>query len=141
MEKGFTIIEIMVVMVIVAIIATIGFATSTNAVAKSRRANAQAMLLKVQGRQEQYYITNKGYTEDLTDLNYTASPFYIDERGELVEQSNSFYQISLESGKKPFAYTIVATAQNQQVVADNKCIVLQLLHNGSRLPSSKSDCW
>lgn len=141
-QKGFTLIELMIAVAIVGIIAAIAFSTSNSGVLKSRRANAKAVLLKVQSRQEQHFLTNKAYTDDLTQLNYATSPFFINERGdEEPDPSNGVYEIRLEPGLSPGGYTVRATATLRQT-EDTQCLILMVRHDGTRVPSPDPNrCW
>ena len=51
-EKGFTLVELMIVMSIIAILAAIAYPSYTDYVRKSRRADAQAALANVQLAQQ-----------------------------------------------------------------------------------------
>ena len=70
--KGFTIIELMIVVAIIGIIAAIGFPSYTTNLHKAGRAEGSALLLDVMEKQEQYYRRNRTYTVELTDLGLTG---------------------------------------------------------------------
>ena len=72
--RGFTLVELMIVVAIIALIATIGFPTYRDSVQKSKRAEAKSRLLQIAQLQERYFTQNNTYTTSLTTLlNLTGS--------------------------------------------------------------------
>lgn len=133
-NRGFTLIEMMVVVAIVGILAAIAFSVAGGNNEKVRRAIAKNILMEVQSRQEQYFVNNRDYADDLTDLNYGSSPFFIDKNGNEVAQADSFYRISVAVAG--FTYTITATPLNDQ--AGDKCGAMTLNSSSTKTPAN---CW
>ena len=73
LNKGFTLIEILIVVAIIGIIAAIGYPSYTSYLQKAGRSEASALLLQVMEKQEQWYRQNLTYTTDLADLGYPAT--------------------------------------------------------------------
>ena len=69
-QKGFTLIELMIVVVVVAILAAIALPTYQNSVRKSQRTVARNTLLDLASREERYFATNNAYAPDLASLGY-----------------------------------------------------------------------
>jgi len=67
-SRGFSLIELIIVVAIVGIIAGIGYPSYANYLSRAARGEASAMLLDVMEKQEQYYRRKLTYTTDLTDL-------------------------------------------------------------------------
>lgn len=63
-NKGFTLIELMVVLAIIAILASIAFPSYQSSVRESRRADAFAGLTRMADMQERFYLQNRTYTMD-----------------------------------------------------------------------------
>jgi len=60
-QRGFTLIELMITVAIVAILAGIAYPSYTSYVKKGARRAAQAQMLDLANRQQQYLIPNKTY--------------------------------------------------------------------------------
>jgi type IV pilus assembly protein PilE len=67
-ERGFTLIELMIVLVIMAILAAIGYPSYLNSTMKSNRAAAQAHLMALAQAQQKRFIDARSYGA-LADLN------------------------------------------------------------------------
>lgn len=66
--RGFSLIEVMVVVAIVGILAAIAYPSYTSHVQKGKRAEAKARLSTAAQRLERYYTDNSTYTTDLGPL-------------------------------------------------------------------------
>lgn len=73
-SRGFTLIELMITVVVIAVLTGIAVASYANQVNKSRRADAKTALLDLAARQERFYTTNNSYTNVAANLGYTALP-------------------------------------------------------------------
>jgi len=71
---GFTLVELMVTVMIVAVLATIAVPSYLSSVRKSRRTEARQALLDLAGREERYLATNTTYSQTATDLGYSTFP-------------------------------------------------------------------
>jgi type IV pilus assembly protein PilE len=71
-HAGFTLVELMIVMVVAAILAAIAIPMYLNQVRESRRTDARSALLELAGREERYYATNNTYTNSAAALGYSG---------------------------------------------------------------------
>jgi len=71
-NRGFTLIEVMMVVVIVAILTAIAVPAYQKSVKKSHRAAAQSQMLDIANREQQYLVANRIYTSTLSDIGYTV---------------------------------------------------------------------
>jgi type IV pilus assembly protein PilE len=61
--KGFTLIELMITVVIVAILASVAWPSYQTYLQRSRRAEAQALMLSIVNREQQYMLDARQYTD------------------------------------------------------------------------------
>ena len=69
---GFTLIELMIVLVIVGILAAIGYPAYVDYADRARRSDGKTLLMDAAARMERYYYDNNQYTQTLTNLGYAA---------------------------------------------------------------------
>ena len=69
---GFTLIELMVTVAIVAILATIAVTSYSTQVLKSRRTEAKSALLDLSGREEKLFSTTNAYSNLEASVGYAA---------------------------------------------------------------------
>jgi type IV pilus assembly protein PilE len=118
-RAGFTLIELMIGMAIVAIIASLAVPAYFDYVRKGRRAEAFAALAQVQQAQERRRANAPAYTEDLAQL---AQP---------DTTPSGYYTIAL-SGAGATGFTATATAAGGQA-KDEKCFSLAVQAAGGNL--------
>lgn len=80
LQRGFTLIELMVVVAIIAIIAAVAVPSYLRYGIRARRADGQELLLRVANAQERYYATNNHYGS-LNQLGYTTAASKLSEKG------------------------------------------------------------
>lgn len=110
-QRGFTLIELMITVAIVAILASVAFPSYTRYVIKANRSAAQAQMLDIANRQQQFLLANRAYASKtaLTTSGY-ALP---------TELSSRYsYDITVGTDTVP-AYTITFTATGSQVSDGN----------------------
>lgn len=132
-KSGFTLVEMLIVIAIVAILAGIAYPSYMQYVLKSKRTEAQSTLIDIANRQEMYYLDHHQYATNLsTDLGFSANPFITE---------NGYYRIETSSAKATADFTLTATAISTQA-ADSECATLSITHNSTKSSSSGSDaCW
>jgi type IV pilus assembly protein PilE len=127
-HKGFTLIEVMVVIVIIGILASIAWPNYQEYIRGARRAEAQSDMLKIQLGLEKWRANNSSYTATLSNVGFT--------------DNNTYYNYAItgtNAGDPPTAsvYVIRATAQGGQT-ADSNCTPLTLNQSNLRGPAG---CW
>jgi type IV pilus assembly protein PilE len=144
---GFTLIELMIVLVVAAILAAVAIPLYLNQVRESRRTDARSALLDLAGREERYFATNNAYTNDSTQLGYTTA-------GDTWPQTigSGYYQIAQPTvpaaGITAPSYSITATpVAGSPQAADTTCASFTVTSTGqeSALNSASADesstCW
>ncbi|MCH1925446.1 type IV pilin protein [Shewanella sp. C32] len=124
--SGFTLIELMIVVVIIGILASIAYPSYVDYITKSNRSEAHAALMRVANLQEQYYLDNKAYTTDLKELGLSASPFTTE---------HGIYEVS-SAGTSSF--TVSAKALGSQATRDTSCGTITITDTGVKGPGG---CW
>ena len=123
---GFTLIEVMITVVIVAILASIALPSYRQYIVRSKRSAAQAQMMDIANRQQQFLIANRSYanTTALTASGYSL-PAEV--------SSNYSYEVTLQEAGLPPAFTITFTPIGSQVGDGN----LGLTSEGVKTPSNK----
>jgi len=133
--KGFTLIEVMIVVAIVAILASIAIPSYQEHVVKSKRAKAEGCLLEMSQFAERYYTSNSTYV-GLVLPNLGC-------RGEL-ETAPASYNFGFPAAVAARTYTIQAVPQNAQAASDDECGTLTINQAGVKTESGTQDvryCW
>ncbi|ERS87101.1 hypothetical protein Q667_15595 [Marinobacter sp. C1S70] len=134
-SRGFTLIELMIVVAIIGIIASIAYPSYQENVRKTRRANAQADLLELAQWMERQYAQDYSY---LVGGNQPTLPFTSSPR-----TGTAFYAISFSGNVTQNGFTLQAQPSGDQ--AQDKCGTLTLDNAGSKSAtkggSVVTDCW
>lgn len=139
-QKGFTLIEIMIVVVIIGILASIAYPSYIDHLVRSRRNQAKACLQEMSQFMERFYTTNLRYDVDRDGnaVDLPAGGCRID--GDL----DSFYEISFSGAVTARAYTLQAVPRGVQASRDVGCGTLTINQVGLRTRSGSADitaCW
>ncbi|WP_461482457.1 type IV pilin protein [Porticoccus sp.] len=146
-NSGFTMIELLIVVAIMAVIVALALPNYREYVIKSNRSVAKGALLEVASREEQYFLNNRSYTNSLVDLGLPAN-YYMGSDGQtLTTSSGSIYQITIDepdSNTGETAYTLSATPQNSQT-EDGRCGIFSIDEQGLKTVTDASEsasyCW
>jgi type IV pilus assembly protein PilE len=141
-KHGFSLVELMVVLVIVAILAAITYPSYLESVRKTRRAEGRAALLQLMQQQERYYSQNGTYIA----FSSTGPNGYQWFSGNTP--ASSAYEIAAEACEEDTlenCIVLTATPGTRSVSTahrDDACGELSLSSNGVKTASGPgADCW
>ena len=135
---GFSLLELMITVAIVAILASIAYPSYQNHVTKTRRAAAAACSMEAAQYMERFYTTNMSYSKD---KGGTAVALPV---SQCANDLADHYTVSLSSST-PSSYTITAVPKGGQATRDTKCATLSLDQTGKKAVSNTAtavkECW
>lgn len=128
--KGFSLIELAIVLVVIAILSAIALPSYRKYVLRGNRTTAIQALQDVASREESYFFSNSTYTNVMTTNLGTAASI-----------GAPYYTVTVASASST-DYTVTATAISTQV-QDSPCQSLSLNHAGvqSSSPAASTTCW
>ncbi len=132
--KGFTLIEVMIVVLIISVLAAIAYPAYQDSVVKSRRSAAKACIMEATQFMERFYTTN--------NLTYVGAPAAWTGCAAGTDVTNHYTVVPLATG--PRAYTVTATPQGLQLAKDTSCGTLGITNTGVKTKSGSQTvdyCW
>lgn len=132
-QKGFTLVELVIVVAIIAILAAVAIPSYRQYVVKAHRTDARRALLDLAGRQERYFYSHNTYADTLAKLSLSSSTV-----------DGGFYTVAV-SAASDTDFTLTATAIGRQQRYDADCQTLTVTKAGTRQSTGSTDnnpqCW
>ncbi|MFB1490679.1 MULTISPECIES: type IV pilin protein [unclassified Thiocapsa] len=126
-RRGFTLIELMIALAIVAILTAIALPSYQSYIQSARRTDGQASLQRIMLEQEKWRSNHPTYTATLSDLGVTSS------------SADGHYTLAL-SGTSGTGYTATATATGGQA-NDAACADMTLEVDAADVTTGPAGCW
>jgi type IV pilus assembly protein PilE len=136
--QGFTLIEVMIVVLIVGVLAAIAWPQYTQYVLDSNRSTCAAKLVELSNHMERYFTENQSYRDssnnapDVTDfLSSDSCP---------PDSSSPAYDLSIATASDT-EYTLTATAQGRQTNDDCGNLTLDETGDKGATGGTVTQCW
>jgi len=159
LPKGYTLIEMLIVVAIIGILAAIAFPGYQSYVQKTNRTVAKAALSAITSRQESYATDHKAYAQNFKRLGFTGSgdgsSAYVNSQGEIsLNDRSALYELKLHSqpasglsscgglSGSPSAFAYAVSAVPKLARTDPKCGTVCLASTGDRGATGGAEsCW
>jgi len=138
--RGFSLIELLVALAIVAILASIAIPEYSEYVNKGRRSDAKAFLMQLVSDQESFYAQNFSYANSILAANQLAYDDLLSPEGKYTA-ALTIQPAGCAAGVeacRTYSFTVTP------VLVDNRCTSLTLEGNGTRNSTGTGtveDCW
>lgn len=152
-ERGYTLIEILIVVAILGILAAVAIPSYQRNIQAGNRSVAQAGLLDLANRQEQFYLDNRTYSASLTDLGFPAALVFGNGGVSAMAVNNNQTLVASDSPQRIYVIQVMAATQTDFTVAavpqlgqadDVECGTFALTGTGLRTVSGTwpvAECW
>lgn len=133
-QKGFTLVELMIVVTIIGILAAVAVPAYSQYTLRAKRSAAESFIMSVANKQEQYILDARQYATTVALLNM-ASPTEV----------AANYNITITNvGTNPPTYTINAVPIGAQLANDTKCGTVSIDQAGTKGKTGTdtvANCW
>ena len=132
-NRGFTLLELMIVVIVIAILATLAIFNYAKYGYRTRRADGKEMIQRVAAAEERYYTNFNKYTTTLSDLNFTSGI-----------SAKTYYLVTPANGTSGDTQTYKLSAVPQGVQANDVCKNLTLDNTGQQAftgAETNGKCW
>jgi type IV pilus assembly protein PilE len=139
--RGFTLIEVLIVVVIIGILTAIAIPSYTQYMRRAARHQAEATMLNLSQMEERYYTNNYTYYAVTTPAPTPEPNGWSNFSGDGMGARKYDIIVNITANPLPDTYTIQASTSNGFI--DPDCVLLKLTNLGVKTstPGSVSTCW
>ncbi len=143
-QRGVTLIELVIVIMIVGILAAVAIPSYRNYVIRSQRSDAKDALLALATQMEKHYLQCNNYGETIAAATNCAAG---DVQGAATSK-NGWYLLDIPTATNTLNFTVTATAiAGQNQAQDSECQVFSVTDRGIRTAEddggadNTAECW
>ena len=148
-QYGFTLVELMITVAIIAIIASIALPSYERYVSKANRVDATTEIMKLAAAQEKYYLQNNSYATETLLAGFING-------GTTLETQSGYYGVAVTGNngnsttldyQQGFVMTLTPPSTSRQFTKDTVCRDIIMDHTGQRTSKnaagadSTDECW
>ncbi len=136
-SAGFTLVEVIIVVLIISVLAAIAYPAYQNSVMQTRRNAVKACMSEAASFMERFYTTNLRYDQTLAGVAVALPPCAAG------TDITNHYTVALSAVGRT-NYTLTATPINLQAVRDTKCGTLSINNIGTKTKTGSESvdyCW
>lgn len=126
-QRGFSIIEVIIVLLIIALLTVVLMPAYNSYITKSRRSDGIKSLMAMQIAQEKYRLKNTDYASSPAAMSFST------------DSIDGYYTMAVTANTAS-SYTITATAGSEQA-ADTGCTTLTITYANNTATNTPTDCW
>jgi len=152
-QKGFTLIEMMITMGIIAVLASVATTSYMQYVLRANRADAKIALMQLSQRQERFFTENLRYAADYNELlgagfaDSEPTNLWVDDSNGGYDNKDDFddapsipdYRITLTRPGGAATFTLTATALSTRQLKDEKCRTFTINQTGNQTAIATPD--
>jgi type IV pilus assembly protein PilE len=136
-NRGMTLIELMVVIIVLGILATVATSSYRNFLVRTNRTDGRQLLLRIQVAEEKFFLQNGTYTADLASAPPVGLGTGATSQGGLY----TFVVAPGATGTIATSYAATATAVGAQTSDTAICQTMSIDDQGVHTPADSTGCW
>jgi len=144
-QAGFTLIELMIVVVVIGILAAVAYPSYQDYVRRGKRSDAQQFMSEVSLRQGQYILDARAYTDKMGSggLNMSRTGYTCDDTATPPKCTSSLYTftVSVDNAATPPSYDIQAVPTSGTPQASDGTMHLTSAGSKTRIVNSVDKGW
>jgi len=144
-QRGFTLLELMIVIVIIGILLKVAIPAYTSSVQKSNRTDAKTALLDLATREEKYYSIANTYTASASLLYTAASTFPLTtQSGNTAYYTLTAPTVTAATSTAPASFTAQAVPISGTTQATDPCGTFTITNTGvtgNTGGTQTTNCW